>query len=179
VALYNINLQAIPMFPYSSGVVLQPELYYSIAFSEPGCITTAFPLQCSTNDYEFALYVCGRDACPFNPLDKKASHNEFLTNEVCKPQTGVKLDYCNDGVLTAFSRYFCCITGGGLPIVSDAFIEWFYCIKISEVAESYVTGKFTFMANKDYILNMHNAHGYLGPQGNGIPLFNPSNHNPQ
>jgi hypothetical protein len=104
-----------------------------------------------------------------------------LNNEVCKPQTGVKLDYCYNGLVTPFSRYFCCIIGGpGGPPFSDAFIEWFYYIKVSEVADSYVTGKFTFMANKDYIENVHTTlgFGYNGPQGNGIPLFNPSNHNP-
>jgi hypothetical protein len=76
-------------------------------------------------------------------------------------------------------RYFCCITGGPTPPTEDAFIEWFYYIETNAATSSYVTGKFTFMANKDYIKNVYaaNANTYLGPIGTGIPLFDPSNHN--
>ena len=38
---------------------------------------------------------------------------------------------------------------------------------------------FAFRCDKDYILNVHNTSGYLGPGGIGIPIFNPSNHNNQ
>jgi hypothetical protein len=124
------------------------------------------------------LYVCGRNACPATFSDAKATHNTPLNNEVCKAHTGVPLDYCTDGIVTPFNRYFCCIIGGpGGPPFEDAFIEWFYYIETNNAAQAYVTGKFTFMANKNYIKNVWDAHGYPGPVGNGIPLFNPSNHN--
>ena len=75
------------------------------------------------------------------------------------------------------NRYYCCIIGGPAPPKDDAFIEWFYYIETSNVAQSWVTGKFTFMANKEYIQNTWNNFGYVGPIGTGIPLFDPSNHN--
>jgi hypothetical protein len=102
----------------------------------------------------------------------------LLNNTVCEQQA-TPLDYCNNG--TIFTRYFCCITDGPAPPTEDAFIEWFYYIETtnSGIAQSWVTGKFTFMANKEYIRNVYSTSGgnYLGPNGTGIPLFNPSNHN--
>jgi len=127
--------------------------------------------------YECGLNLISGSICPTVVADAKATHTQ---NTVCVVHPSIKLDYCSNGVGPNFNnRYFCCITGGPLPITEDAFIEWFYFIETSNVAGAYVTGKFTFMANKDYILNVHNTSGYLGPGGIGIPIFNPSNHNNQ
>lgn len=176
---YNINLQAIPVFPFSSGG--PAALYHSIAFSEPDCRNFSVTTICDTNSYEFALYECGFNTisghiCPTAFSDAKATHTN---NIVCVNHPNIKLDYCSIGVgPNLLNRYFCCITGGpGGPPFEDAFIEWFYLIETNNVSAAYVTGKFTFMANKDYILNVHTTLGYNGPGGIGIPLFNPSNHN--
>jgi hypothetical protein len=129
--------------------------------------------------YEFALYECGPiSTCPTQLSDAKATHT---INTVCEPHPNTKLDYCQDGVgRNLLNRYFCCITNGLGPPFDDAFIEWFYLIETNSVASAYVTGKFTFMANKSYIENVHTTQGlgYGGPGGIGIPIFNPSNHNP-
>jgi hypothetical protein len=172
---FYINLQAIPEFPFSAG--LAPQLYYSIAFSEPGCfLSSPVAPTCNTNNYEFALYRCGRDSCPTTTGSAVALHN--ITN-VCQTHT-IPLDYCTNGIVTAFTRYYCCIINGPTLPTEDAFIEWFYYIETTNagLGRSWVNGKFTFMANKDYIKNVYSAtNSYLGPVGTGIPLFDPSNHN--
>ena len=165
------------MFHSSAGRPAQ--LYYSIAFSEPDCRNFSVTTICNTNSYDFALYECGPNVpvqtCPTTFADAIATHP---ANSVCNTHALIKLDYCENGVgPNLFNRYFCCIIGGPVPPTEDAFIEWFYSIETNTVAQNWVTGKFTFMANKDYILNVHNTNGYFGPGGIGIPLFNPSNHN--
>jgi hypothetical protein len=156
------------------------QLYYSIAFSEPDCRNFSVTTICNTNSYEFALYECGPNARPTCPTTFAEAIATHPANSVCNTHALIKLDYCENGVgPNLFNRYFCCIIGGPGTITEDAFIEWFYSIETSTIAQNWVTGKFTFMANKDYILNVHTTQGlgYGGPGGIGIPLFNPSNHN--
>ena len=100
----------------------------------------------------------------------------------------IPLRFCDE------RRYYCAITGGvdpntllGRPI--DAHIEWFWATAYDVVGgRQFITGKFTYVASFDHILNQYNANiaagsgsGWFAIPGNpgefGIPLFNPSNHN--
>jgi len=73
----------------------------------------------------------------------------------------------------------CAITGGPSDPTEDAYIEWHWYVKYrdpsSDITAAHVTGKFIFVASAAYILSRYNKDRY---NGNGIGMFNPSNHNP-
>jgi hypothetical protein len=88
-----------------------------------------------------------------------------------------------------FKKYFCAITGGfdpnGFNYPQDIYIEWHWATQYNvPTTVTYINGKFIFVATYAHILAQYNANGggWLSPPGNpgqfGIPLFNPSNHNP-
>jgi hypothetical protein len=76
----------------------------------------------------------------------------------------------------------CTITDGNNPTsppVDDAFIEWYYADKDVSGA-AHVTGKFTFVASKAYLLTEFNVNNnYNGPGLNGaqgLPMLNCTNY---
>jgi hypothetical protein len=70
---------------------------------------------------------------------------------------------------------------GPIGPTDDAFIEWHWYQLLGLAAPfSARFGKFTYMANSTWIKNCYdsNSSSYVGPvYPDGIPLFNPSNHN--
>jgi hypothetical protein len=166
VALFQLNLQAIPEIQQTNqGAFLE----YSIASTQPDCLL--YPARsCDTQRYEYTLYACGPSlSCPtltgaFHPMTR-----------VCHQHSAIGLSDCNT------HRYFCYITNGPPNPDEDAFIEWFWS-KTNLVAQYGIVGKFTWMASKNWIINCHQQNGGVYTGGlafpYGIPLWNPSNHNP-
>jgi hypothetical protein len=81
----------------------------------------------------------------------------------------------------------CAITGGPTNPTEDAYIEWHWYYlhtigTIPNVESVYFNGKFTFVASAAYIQSQYALNPYTpttsgGISGNGIGMFNPSNHN--
>jgi hypothetical protein len=75
----------------------------------------------------------------------------------------------------------CAITDGPAGPTEDAYIEWhWYHLYTSGADSVYFNGKFIFVASAAYIANQYalQSNTYAGISGNGIGMFNPSNHNP-
>jgi hypothetical protein len=77
----------------------------------------------------------------------------------------------------------CAIVAGPDPPRYDAYIEWHWMCEYKLVDGSgpgpFCTGKFIFVAPTAYLQSQYAAAGntYAGFSGNGIGIFNPSNHN--
>jgi hypothetical protein len=74
----------------------------------------------------------------------------------------------------------CAIVNGPAEPIQDAYIEWHWYAKYTDTATTtsvITTGKFIFVASATYIQYQHQNYGYTGIRGNGIGMFNPSNHN--
>jgi hypothetical protein len=144
-----------------------PELYYSIAFSQPSdAVVPARTTNCDVNNYRFSITQCD------SPLTSITTHDALV---VCNPITGVpKLDYC------PVQRYICLIVAGPSPVTEDAFIEWYYQIPYGVVAGIFhLTGKMTFSASAAYIKHWSNdgANYVGGPSNFGVPMFVQPSHN--
>jgi hypothetical protein len=165
---------------------IQIGLYYSIAHTYPSCnITTSLPINCTLNAYTYTLYECDEFGGPCGTV--VYIHNQ---GDTCQQIPYVdNLRYC------PVKKYFCAITDGTDPNTllypQDAYIEWHWATQYNVVgARQFNTNKFIFVASYEHILNQYNANVAAGSTGNpwfsggglpgrfGIPLFNPSNHNP-
>jgi hypothetical protein len=178
---FRINLQALPEAP-GPAAYNQPVLYYSIAFSMSDCNSLAYgwdPIatSCNVNDYIYRLFSC----------DSSGTCNTGITvhlaGTVCNllPTPFPLLEDCRGTYTGLPTRYYCYIIGGPSPNQpdQDAFIEW-YWRQTSIASEFGPNGKLTWMAPREWINYCWNANGsaYVGGRfPDGIPLFNPSNHN--
>jgi hypothetical protein len=105
---------------------------------------------------------------------------EHPINMICQTHDGVKLHPCSQIIesVDINTRYMCAITNGLETPREDAYIEWHWYAKYTVGGgDVYTTGKFIFVASAAYIIRQHGLHGYQGISGNGIGMFNPSNHN--
>jgi hypothetical protein len=134
--------------------------------------------RCNINDYEYQLFSCDTGGTCNTTVH---THPQ---NSVCnKINPLIQLDDCQgtwNGIVGL--RYYCYIIAGPVPNKpdQDAFIEW-YWQQDTLVAAGGMNDKLTWMASKEWINYCWNQNGggYTGVQfPNGIPLFNPSNHNP-
>jgi hypothetical protein len=184
ITLYNIDYQSIPdSDPIFGTPYTQLGLYYSIAHTFPSCNITTQPSplnRCSYNAYTYTLYECD-EAQPSLCGISVENHPRFL--ECQQINYGNQLSFC------LAKKYFCAITDGDDPNLlnypQDAYIEWHWAATYNLVGgRQFNTNKFIFVASYDHILSQYNANGgtwfaAIGAPGQfGIPLFNPSNHNP-
>jgi hypothetical protein len=169
-------MQAIPNWPDAGYGVNVPNLAYSIAFSTPSCLFPAYGgSRCGENNYEYKLYRC-ENPCNQNSIDLNAVHNG-----VCVQQPPQDLDFCTN------ARYFCFITaffGGNNQPTENAFIEWYWVCTGLASTRPEISGKFTWVATSEWLLNAWNKNGrnYVNGFGSypfGLPLFNTANHTPQ
>jgi hypothetical protein len=171
-------MQAIPNYPAAGYIVNVPNLVYSIAFSVPSCFHPSGN-RCGANQYDYNLYKCGIG----NPC---GSNSIFLTLHssglICNIIQAQDLEFCDD------AQYYCFvagINGGNTPPTDHAFIEWFYICTDLETNKPAISGKFTWVATSDWLLNawQNNGNSYVGSFGGvpyplGLPLFNTANHTP-
>jgi hypothetical protein len=194
ISLFTVDYQSIPDSDQLFGsAYIQLGLYHSNAHTFPSCNITTIPTSfgtCSFNAYQYTLYEC--DEGP--PLSCGQVIEVHPTGVQCNI-----IPYQNDLSFCQFKKYFCAITDGfdpnGFAYPQDAYIEWHWATTYNVVgARQFNTNKFVFVASYEHILNQYNANVAAGSTGNpwfapggpgtglpgqfGIPLFNPSNHNP-
>jgi hypothetical protein len=189
---FVIDYQIIPDPTQLSIVPVTVGIYYSSAMNLPSCNQRGgTTLICTKNRYDILLYQCqdSPGQCGTATVYLHQANPSSTLTDVCQSYTyppTTNLQFCPN------RKYFCAIIG---PTSLDpntliieqpgCFIEWFWAIGYNPTGPPlYVTGKFTFMATYDYILNYYNTPpvGWIKPVGSlgqfGCPLFNPSNHNP-
>ena len=153
-------------------------MYYSYGITTNSCINVIPYDNCGENNYTYTLYSC-------NEIDDVVScSNLIVTHDrpnICLAQEDKPLPVCSSGDPVINTRYMCAITDGPDSPANDAYVEWHWYAKYSLIStgvDTFVTGKFIFVASAAYIASQHARHGYGGVSGKGIGMFNPSNNNP-
>jgi hypothetical protein len=176
----------VPLLPEGVFTVSkEPILYYSYAITTNSCINVLPPTApsiCGQNVYTYTLYECSEELSETPPIVICPQTFETHGADVCQVQSsGLKLGFCSS--ISSQSplinkRYMCTITGGPGSPKENAYIEWHWYAKYADAdipgVPVTVTGKFIFVASGDYIKSQHALTSY---GGNGIGMFNPSNHN--
>ena len=181
-------------------------LYYSYAITTNSCINPFPPVSittCVDNNYTYILYKC--TYTPGG--EPEVNCPEIVTNHsvgtVCDDNQTFDLGLCTDPLTLVQTRYMCAIVSGQtVPPTEDAYIEWHWISNYGDNGQFiinpispppfpplplttadtnalrfYTTGKFIFVASAAYIASQFTQYGYGGISGNGIGMFNPSNHN--